>query len=113
MGKKCCTREKRAENLIISLLLGFFLGLALMPQWRVQAEVQNPASPEGLWKTIDDHTGEPRGLVRIYRQGDTYFGRLEANLVPGEAEAHCSACTDERKDQPVVRSEERRVGKEC
>jgi uncharacterized protein (DUF2147 family) len=59
-------------------------------------------SPEGLWKTFDDHTGEARALVRVYRQGDAFFGRVEATLVPGEEGQHCTACTDERKDQPVV-----------
>jgi len=60
------------------------------------------SSPEGLWKTYDDHTGEARALVRIYRQDGSFFGRVETNLVPAEADAHCTACTDERKDQPVV-----------
>ena len=62
----------------------------------------SPVSPEGLWKTLDDHTGAPRALVRIYRQGEAYFGRIEANLVPEEADARCTACEDERKDQPVT-----------
>jgi len=66
------------------------------------AYAQSAASPEGLWKTVDDHTGAPRALVRIYRQGEAYFGRVETNLVPEEAGARCSACEDERKDQPVV-----------
>lgn len=74
--------------------------LVLAPQERARAEA--PLSPEGLWKTLDDHTGEPRGLVRIYREGDAYFGRLEASLAPAEAEARCTACKDERKDQPVA-----------
>lgn len=68
--------------------------------WGVHAEPS--ASPEGLWKTVDDHTGAPRALVRIYRQGEAYFGRIEANLVPEEADARCNACEDERKDQPVA-----------
>ena len=102
MRKKYCACEKKAESLGILFILCFFSGLVLMPQRLVQAEVRQPTSPEGLWKTIDDHTGEPRGLVRIYREGGAYFGRLEANLVPSEADARCSACKDERKDQPVV-----------
>jgi uncharacterized protein (DUF2147 family) len=60
------------------------------------------ATPEGLWKTYDDKTGEARALVRIYRQDGALFGKIEATLVPDENEEHCSACTDERKGQPVV-----------
>lgn len=66
------------------------------------ARAMSAASLEGLWKTVDDHTGEPRALVRIYREGDAFFGRVEADLVPEEAGARCTACTDDRKDQPVV-----------
>jgi len=60
------------------------------------------SSPEGLWKTVDDHTGAARALVRIYRQDDSFFGRVEASLVPGEENARCTGCTDDRKDQLVV-----------
>lgn len=63
---------------------------------------ESPVSLEGLWKTVDDHSGAPRALVRIYREGDAYFGRIEASLVPGEEGERCSACTDGRKDQLVV-----------
>jgi uncharacterized protein (DUF2147 family) len=60
------------------------------------------SSPEGLWKTYDDHSGEARALVRIYRQDDTLFGRIEDSFGPGEREARCEACKGERKDQPIV-----------
>lgn len=59
-------------------------------------------SPEGLWTTVDDYTGAPRAQVRIYRQGEAYFGQVVANLVPEEADSRCTGCKDERKDQPVV-----------
>jgi len=61
-----------------------------------------PPTPEGLWKTYDDRTGEARALVRIYRQDQGLFGRIETSFGPGESEARCDACTDERKDQPIV-----------
>jgi uncharacterized protein (DUF2147 family) len=98
--KKYCGREKRAENPGRSRRGCFFIGLVLLPLKFAQAQLS--ASPEGVWQTIDDHSGEPRALVRIYRKGDAYFGRVEASLVPTEADARCTACTDERKDQPVV-----------
>lgn len=60
------------------------------------------SSPEGLWKTVDDHSGAARALVRIYRQDDSFYGRVEASLVPGEENARCTGCTDDRKDQLVV-----------
>ena len=59
-------------------------------------------SPIGLWKTFDDKTGKPRGLVRIYEHDGKLFGRLEESFTPG-AEGHvCAVCTDARKNQPII-----------
>jgi uncharacterized protein (DUF2147 family) len=30
----------------------------------------------GLWTTVDDETKEQKSVVRIYRHGDKYFGRI-------------------------------------
>jgi len=59
-------------------------------------------SPAGLWKTIDDKTGKPRGLVRIYEQNGQFFGRIQASFDPKETAERCDKCTDDRKDQPVI-----------
>jgi uncharacterized protein (DUF2147 family) len=59
-------------------------------------------SPIGLWKTVDDKTAMPRALVRIYVRDGKYFGRIEQSFAPGAATRVCSACTDERKNQPII-----------
>lgn len=59
-------------------------------------------TPIGLWKTIDDKTGQPRGIVRVYEAGGRYFARIERSLTPGEEGRKCTACTDERKDHPFL-----------
>ena len=59
-------------------------------------------SPLGLWRTIDDNTGKPRGIVRVYEQDGRYFARIERSLTPGEEGRKCTACTDEHKDQPFI-----------
>jgi uncharacterized protein (DUF2147 family) len=59
-------------------------------------------SPAGLWKTMDDKTGEPRGFVRIYKEKGAFFGKIEASLRPEEVNERCDRCTDERKDQPII-----------
>ena len=42
-------------------------------------------SPVGLWKTVDDHTGKPRGLVRVTQVGQEYQAKVEKNFSkPGE-----------------------------
>jgi len=56
----------------------------------------------GLWRTIDDKTGEPRGMVRIYQKDGQYYGRVEGIVKPEERHKLCVPCTDERKNQPVM-----------
>lgn len=60
------------------------------------------ASPVGLWRTIDDATGQAKSLVRITESGGVLSGRVEQVLDPAKADMRCEACSDERKDQPVL-----------
>jgi uncharacterized protein (DUF2147 family) len=66
------------------------------------ATANDPASPIGLWKTIDDKTGNARAIVRIYEQGGKLFGRIERSFTPGAENRVCEECKDERKDQPII-----------
>jgi uncharacterized protein (DUF2147 family) len=61
-------------------------------------------SPVGLWRTIDDQTGKPRGLVRITQTGSEYRGRVEKSFPkPGEdANPRCEKCSGARQNQPVI-----------
>jgi uncharacterized protein (DUF2147 family) len=59
-------------------------------------------SPAGLWKTVDDRTGRPRGFVRIYEQHGQLFGKIESSLSPEEAKKVCERCSGERKNKPVI-----------
>ena len=66
------------------------------------ASATEPASPIGLWKTIDDKSGSPRAIVRIYEQDGKLFGRIERSFTPGAENRVCEECTDERKNQPII-----------
>jgi uncharacterized protein (DUF2147 family) len=59
-------------------------------------------SPAGLWRTIDDKTGRPRGIVRIYEQNGQVFGKIESSLLAVEAKEICDRCPGERKNQPFI-----------
>jgi uncharacterized protein (DUF2147 family) len=59
-------------------------------------------SPVGDWKTIDDKTGQPKAIVRIYEQGGELFARVESILDPTRATRRCDKCTDDRKGQPIA-----------
>jgi uncharacterized protein (DUF2147 family) len=62
-----------------------------------------PDTPVGLWRTIDDATGRPRALVRVFEQDGRLFGRIEKGLAPdAPADAACDLCTDERKGKPKI-----------
>jgi uncharacterized protein (DUF2147 family) len=61
------------------------------------------ATPEGLWKTVDDNTQQERSQVRIAVQGGVYTGRIEKLMRADASPALvCEKCTDERKDKPLI-----------
>jgi len=63
------------------------------------------ASIVGKWKTIDDKTGDPKSIVKIYEQDGKYFGQItELFRKPGEdPDPVCDKCPDNdpRKNQPT------------
>ncbi|MEZ5653368.1 MAG: DUF2147 domain-containing protein [Burkholderiaceae bacterium] len=64
------------------------------------ASAQAP-TPEGVWRTVDDETGQSKSLVRISRVGDALVGTVEEILVAGKEDARCDACEGERHGQPI------------
>jgi uncharacterized protein (DUF2147 family) len=64
------------------------------------AEAQN--TPVGLWKTVDEHTGQDKSLVRISESGGVLSGRVEQLLHPSRPNPLCDKCTDERHGKPVL-----------
>jgi uncharacterized protein (DUF2147 family) len=59
-------------------------------------------SPAGRWQPIDEKTGQPLGLIRIYQQGALFFGRIEPSSTSDDTSRRCSKCTDERRNQPII-----------
>ena len=89
---------------ICRLTLGWVLAMAaaLSPaQARAQGQAQAQASPVGLWRTMDESSGQAKALVRIEERNGTLVGRIERLLVDPE-NATCQACTGELKGKPVV-----------
>ncbi|MFT3718959.1 DUF2147 domain-containing protein [Pseudorhodoferax sp.] len=67
------------------------------------AAAQAQMTPVGRWQSVDDKTGEPKAQMQILEQDGQLSGRIERLLRPGaDPQARCTACTDERKDQPLV-----------
>nr|WP_315187996.1 DUF2147 domain-containing protein [uncultured Albidiferax sp.] len=73
-------------------------------------------TPEGLWRSIDDKSGQPKAEIRITANGGVLSGVVEKALMPSP-EPLCTACTDDRKDKPklgmeIIRGAKKADGKD-
>jgi len=61
------------------------------------------AAVTGLWRNIDDKTGEAKAEIRITEAADGVHGRIEKLLKKdAKPDAKCDQCDDDRKDEPMV-----------
>lgn len=59
-------------------------------------------TPEGLWRNVDDKTGQAKAEIRIAATPSGVLnGRIEKTLV-SSGEPNCGACADDRKDKPKL-----------
>ena len=56
---------------------------------------------EGLWKTIDDETGEAKSHVRIEQRDDMFYGTVEEVLNPEKKNSVCDKCPGDRLGVPI------------
>lgn len=56
----------------------------------------------GKWKTIDDRTGNPKGIINIYEKDGLMYGYVEKILEEGKENAKCIKCDGELKDKSVI-----------
>jgi len=58
----------------------------------------------GKWKTVDDATGETKGVVEFYKENDKIFGRVVKilHLNPEKQNEVCSNCKDDRKGKRIL-----------
>lgn len=61
-------------------------------------------TPEGLWRNIDDKTGEAKAEIRIREAADgALTGVLEKRLTKdAKPDDVCKECSDDRKDKPLL-----------
>jgi uncharacterized protein (DUF2147 family) len=88
------TIDKRLTTIVLTVIL---LNI-------VSSLVAAELSPVGLWKTIDDNSGQPKGLVRIREINGQFDGRIEKIFPkPGDDPApKCDKCDGARRNQPVL-----------
>lgn len=56
---------------------------------------------EGIWKTIDDNTGETKSLVEIKQVKGNYVGQIIKLLNRDDAPL-CVECVGAKKNQPII-----------
>ncbi len=83
---------------IIMIIKSFF---SVLPLLLLFAFNTTTTSPAGVWKTIDDETGEAKSYVEIYEQNGKYYGKV-VKLLQREPGTLCDKCTGDKKDQPVL-----------
>lgn len=72
------------------------------------------SSPAGLWRNVDDKTGEAKAEIRVSDEGGALLGRIEKSLKKdGKPDALCEVCTDDRKGKPIAGLEIIRGGKKA
>ncbi len=60
-------------------------------------------TPVGLWRNVDDKTGEVKAEIRIAEDKGLLSGRIEKTLAKSaKPDDKCDQCTDDRKDKPMV-----------
>jgi len=71
-------------------------------------------SPVGLWRNVDDKTGEVKAEIRIAENGGALAGRIEKTLKKdAKPDATCDECEGDRKGKPVTGLEIIRGGKKA
>jgi uncharacterized protein (DUF2147 family) len=60
-------------------------------------------TPVGLWRNVDDKTGEVKAEIRIVETQGVLHGRIEKVLKKdAKPDEKCDKCEDDRKDKPIV-----------
>ncbi len=78
--------------------LKYSLSILLLSLAYLTAYTQSPA---GIWKTIDDETGEAKSHVEIYEKDGKYHGKI-VKLLRVSSDKTCDNCPGAKKDKPLL-----------
>lgn len=100
-----------------SLAIFFIASLLTLGRPLVALAQATQLTPVGLWRSIDDNTGQARAEIRI-RAGSSgaLSGVIEKAISPSP-EHLCTECSDDRKDKPklgmeIIRGAQKVEGKD-
>ena len=88
-------------RLNLKLIRFAFLAWVILASASVYAAETSPA---GLWKTIDDQSGQAKGLIRIREIAGKFEGKIDKIFPqPGDDPApRCEKCEGSLHNQPVL-----------
>jgi uncharacterized protein (DUF2147 family) len=58
-------------------------------------------SPLGVWKTIDDKTGEAKSHLELYEKNGKLYGKV-VKLLKSSPDRKCDECKGDKKDKPIL-----------
>lgn len=90
-------RRDVAPLLLVAIATAFY-----SPAWASGPAAPALSSPVGLWKTIDDHTGQAKAMVEIRDVNGELVGRVVKLFHPPAPHPLCLKCTGALKNQPVL-----------
>ncbi len=95
-------QPRSAQAYHLMKIAGFILAALLLGPLVPGAHAQSP-SPEGLWKTVSDKTGDATSFVKIWLENGKLFGKVERLIrKPGQdPDPVCKECQGVKKNQPV------------
>ena len=88
---------KYAQAAIILIAVSLFSANAF-----AQAVAAPSVTPVGLWRNIDDKTGQAKAEIRITANTDGVLKGVIEKALTVPADLLCSLCTDERKGKPKL-----------
>jgi uncharacterized protein (DUF2147 family) len=59
-------------------------------------------TPVGLWRNVDDKTGESRAEIRISSDAQGVLTGSITKTLRADAAALCTECSDDRHDKPII-----------
>ena len=85
---------------VVFLSVIFCLLSPVLTAYAAIANIQE--SPVGLWKTIDDVTGQPKSILEITDEAGQLSGRVVKIYQDGDQNKLCTACEGSRHNQRIL-----------
>ncbi len=93
-------RPTRTRTRHVTVVLNVLL--TVFPQLALAQVISSLDSPVGVWRTIDDKTRQPHGLVRVFERNGELVATIETSFDPKELNDICDKCPGERKNKKVI-----------